>query len=357
MGAAMTRGLLGPGSDGGPDTYLGNNFSLVVTAKHAIGYGESVNDGYTTDVSDRKLYDVFLRPWREFALAGGRGFMVAHESLNFVPMHANTAMLRGELRGRLNMTHALIGSDNENVRWLSDSFRWSPNSSAAAVAAITAGVDQEMDLPQNSLYLKYLAPAVESGALPQAVLDSAVANVLRAKFAAGLFDSPYVDEQLQPVMVHTAEHVTLARQAAADGIVLLGNAGGVLPLPNFPSSYPRIAVIGPNGGGCSPDPRAPCEARGNQVGNYAPPSSSVPVYTLEDAVREAIAADNSSTTLTYVRGADINGNGETNKTQLAAAVTVAEAGADLVLLVLGDSACVNGFGGVSLFCLHFLSHF
>jgi len=47
-----------------------------------------------------------------------------------------------------------------------------------------------MDGFTQSLYLKWLPSAVASGAVPLAVLDRAAGNVLRYKFAAGLFDTP-----------------------------------------------------------------------------------------------------------------------------------------------------------------------
>ena len=176
------------------------------------------------DVSPRTLYDVYVKPWRDFAAVGGRGLMVSHPSLNAVPMHANTAILNGTLRGMLGLEEAIFGSDNENVRWLSDSFNYAANESDSAVRvrgccvlririlltptplllthsltqAILAGVDQEMDGFSRSLYLRYLPDAVASGAVPMSVLDRAAGNVLRYKFAAGLFDSPPVRDPELP---------------------------------------------------------------------------------------------------------------------------------------------------------------
>lgn len=47
-----------------------------------------------------------------------------------------------------------------------------------------------MDNFAESLYLQWLPAAVASGAVPMSVLDRAAGNVLRYKFAAGLFDAP-----------------------------------------------------------------------------------------------------------------------------------------------------------------------
>ena len=145
MGAAMTEGLLGPGNGGGSSTYLINNSaSLIVTAKHGVAYGVSNSDGYAADMSDRNLMEVFMRPWRAFAAKGGRGLMISHPTLNHVPMHANAAILNWTLRNLLGLNQALFGSDYENVKWLSDAFHHASNHSDAAVKALYAGVDQEM---------------------------------------------------------------------------------------------------------------------------------------------------------------------------------------------------------------------
>ena len=59
--------------------------------------------------------------------------MVSHPALNAVPMHANAAVLNGTLRGLLGLGEAVFGSDNENVRWLYESFNFAANASDAAV--------------------------------------------------------------------------------------------------------------------------------------------------------------------------------------------------------------------------------
>lgn len=75
------------------------------------------------------------------------------------------------------------------------------------------------------------------------LLVLAVARVLRAKFAMGLFEQPYrgvAPSDLSRHM-HTPEAVKLARQLDADSIVLLENRNNVLPL----RKNANIAIIGP----------------------------------------------------------------------------------------------------------------
>ncbi|MEK7829970.1 MAG: glycoside hydrolase family 3 C-terminal domain-containing protein [Acidobacteriota bacterium] len=89
-------------------------------------------------------------------------------------------------------------------------------------------------------------------------MDKAVARVLRAKFQLGLFENPYVDVERAVKLTNSASHRELAAEAARRSIVLLKNAGNLLPLDS--GKLQSIAVIGPNAaevhlGGYSDDPQ------------------------------------------------------------------------------------------------------
>jgi len=98
------------------------------------------------------------------------------------------------------------------------------------VAALQGGLDWEMPGPQERR-VKALIEAVRCGELDQALLDQAVRRILRIVFKAketpkgGSFD--------------VGAHHALARQIAAEGMVLLKN-NGLLPL----KGVQQIAVIG-----------------------------------------------------------------------------------------------------------------
>lgn len=83
---------------------------------------------------------------------------------------------------------------------------------------------------------------VQSGQLPEAVVDKRVADVLRVKNYLGLFDNPFTDPSLVSHNVNSAKHKALALQAAREAITLLQN-DGTLPLKESISS---IAIIGPS---------------------------------------------------------------------------------------------------------------
>jgi beta-glucosidase len=109
----------------------------------------------------------------------------------------------------------------------------------AASLALSAGTDVEM---VSRLYARHLAALVESGAVPETVLDEAVRRVLRLKLRAGIFESPRVDAARERTALLGPEARRLARRAAARSIVLLKNEGGVLPLRR---DLGTLAVVGP----------------------------------------------------------------------------------------------------------------
>lgn len=104
----------------------------------------------------------------------------------------------------------------------------------STVAAVLAGLDQEQ--PDNAFF-GTLPQAVAAGQVPQSRVDDMVRRILRAMYAAGLFDYP---ENLSPV--DTATGGAIAQEAEEQGAVLLKNAGGLLPLN--PLTVESIAVIG-----------------------------------------------------------------------------------------------------------------
>ena len=84
LGVAATLGLHG-GDTGGPGGYLPDYTTTITSeAKHYAVYGFGDADGSPADVSIPTLYDVYLRPWKAYVQAGGRGVMAAHNTVNGV---------------------------------------------------------------------------------------------------------------------------------------------------------------------------------------------------------------------------------------------------------------------------------
>jgi len=135
----------------------------------------------------------------------------------------------------------------------------------AGANALAAGLDV---IFQTSFdHYELFAPPFRNGRIRDAVIDSAVARVLRLKFDLGLFDDPYVPSDLWPPPPSDASR-RLARSASERSMVLLKNEGGTLPLSEGIGS---LAVIGP-------------EADTVRLGDYSAPCSrpfvTVPAMSL-----------------------------------------------------------------------------
>jgi len=118
---------------------------------------------------------------------------------------------------------------------LSDAFA-TPSSAPAAIA----GLDQEQigDYMFDGFWSsESLKTAVQNGDMPPSRLDNMVHRILRAMYAAGIFDHP---ASVQPI--DAVGDAAIAQEAEEQGAVLLKNAGAQLPLNA--SNIKSIAVIG-----------------------------------------------------------------------------------------------------------------
>lgn len=88
---------------------------------------------------------------------------------------------------------------------------------------------------------------MKGGLVDESAVDKAVSNNFATLMRLGFFDgnpSKAIYGKLGPKDVCTSKHQELAREAARQGIVLLKNSKGSLPLS--PTAIKTLAVIGPN---------------------------------------------------------------------------------------------------------------
>lgn len=337
MGVAMTQGQQGTG---GPSTYLEDTAHISCEAKHAVAYAASGRDWYRAELGERTLMDVYMRPWRAVIQeAGLRGLMVAHPEVAGLPMHGNGPLLGDILRGSFGGEKMFFASDSDDISSLSKhGITTTPN--ASAIYALTAGMDQEL----VTTTFPTLVGSVAAGLVPLAYVDTAVARVLREKFALRLFDGPAywrVNDTLKASLLDAPAHRALARAAAAQGITLLANtplATGSPSGPNTPllpmtlgvGGVTRVAVVGPNGG--CPGGGGECPAATAYRGGYC--SGGSPTLTVLDALNALPGV-----TATFTPGADMLNASDVSGIPAALA---AAAAAQVVIAVLGDTA--SGFG-------------
>lgn len=184
MSVAFTRGMQGDDLREG----------VLATAKHFLGYAvtDAGQNMAATAVGPRELYDVYGRPFEAaIRLAGLGSVMASYSEFEGVPIHVSREVLTRLLRGRMGFTGTVV-SDYVGVGWAQTRQRVAETAEEIAALALAAGLDVE--LPTVHGYGQVLAKAVESGKVPESLLDESVRRVLRDKFALGLFDDPYVPE-------------------------------------------------------------------------------------------------------------------------------------------------------------------
>jgi beta-glucosidase len=213
---------------------------VVTTPKHLVAnVGEGGRDSYPIEVNDRELRERFLPPFAALLRPGGaRSVMTAYNSVDGLPATQNPRLLTSFLRREWGFTGVAI-SDAAATGGATVLQMTEGDTPSAARHAWEAGLDVVFQSTWAQ-HRPYLAAVLHSGIAP-AIIDSAVARVLRLKFELGLFEHPYADpEAATRALAYPADRA-LARWAATASIVLLKNEGGVLP---FRTTVPSIAVIG-----------------------------------------------------------------------------------------------------------------
>lgn len=214
--------------------------TIAACAKHfaAYGFAAAGRDYNTVEVSDQTLYNVVLPPFKAAVDAGVATFMNAFNDLNGTPATGNSFLQRDILKGKWGFDGMVVsdwGSIGEMV-----AHGYSPDEKYAAIAALTAGSDMDME---SRIYEQQLEGLIQTGMLDMGLLDDAVCRILRLKYRLGLFDDPYryCDEDREQKEVYSKANREAARDAARKSLVLLKNDGALLPLDKNTSS---IAVIG-----------------------------------------------------------------------------------------------------------------
>lgn len=235
MGVEFVRGLQGDSLETG----------VIATLKHFVGYGASEGglNWAPAHLPERELRDVYLRPFEAAVReAGAASVMNGYHELDGVPCGANRWLLTDVLRTEWGFVGCVV-ADYFAVNQLDVYHHVVTSPEEAAAAALRAGLDVE--LPGTDCYAEPLRRALERGLVSPAELDLAVSRALRQKFALGLFEQPFVDPGAVHVHTRTDAQLALARQVAADSLVLVKN-DGVLPLGGDGPAPARVAVIGPS---------------------------------------------------------------------------------------------------------------
>jgi beta-glucosidase len=264
------------------------------------------------------------------------GVMSSYNDYDGVPVTGSHWFLTEVLRERMGFQGYVV-SDSDAVEFLYTKHHVAPDYKDAVRQVILAGMNVRTTFRPPDEFVLPLRELVREGKVPMAVLDSRVRDVLRVKMREGLFDRPYRPLAAADQAVMKPAHLELARRASHEGIVLLKNEGGVLPLDL--AKIGTIAVSGPN-----------ADNPYQSLGRYGP--SDAPVTTVLKGLEAKMAGKGK---VLYSEGADffdekwpeteIFRDPPTAKEQQLIDAAVAQAReADVAVVVVGDQ--FNGTPGV-----------
>jgi beta-glucosidase len=308
---------------------IGDTDALLACAKHFAAYGaaEGGRDYNTTDMSWRRLYEVYLPPFQAAREAGVASFMNSFNDINGIPATGHTYLQRKLLKGDWNFKGIVVsdwGSVGEMVN-----HGYAADLADAAKKAILAGCDMDME---SRAYSAHLAALVKKKEVDIKLLDDAVRRILRKKFELGLFKDPYrfSNEAREQSIWNEKTHLNAARDIAKKSIVLLKNEAigteknTLLPMRGIKNK--KIALLGP---------LVKAIDDNNGFWSYSWPDDSVRVVSLWKGMMNKFGADNS---LLYSKGCNITGN---DTSGFAAARQVALQ-SDLIIISVGESANMSG---------------
>jgi beta-glucosidase len=313
---------------------------LVASPKHFVAYGqpEAGRDYNTTDMSEQRLRNFYLPPFKAAIDAGADTAMCSFNAINGVPGCGNDYTMNQILKGEWGFD-GFIESDWTAVSEMRACPPKRPDAGecghgvaedgpAAAALALNSGVDSEMT---STLIRDFGAQLLAEHRISMKRIDDAVRRILRIKFRAGLFEHPYapfLPGEAEAQMLRP-DAVAAARNAASRSMVLLRNEGGILPL----DPAKNTAVIGPL-----------AKNQHDMLGPWWGAGRDTDAVTVFDGIQAQ-----STGTTTYAEGCKLsNAEPPTNDPEgcgstagFAEAVAVAQA-ADQVVLALGETREMSG---------------
>ncbi|XP_022893830.1 beta-xylosidase/alpha-L-arabinofuranosidase 2-like [Olea europaea var. sylvestris] len=196
---------------------------------------------YDALVTEQDMLETFQKPFEMCVKEGDvMSVMCSFNRINGIPACADQKLLKDTLRGEWDL-HGYIVSDCDSIEVMVDNQKWLHDEPEDAVSqAMKAG----LDLDCGNYYTNYADKAVMQGKISEKDIDEALKNLYIVLMRLGFFDGSSKYESLGKQDVCSDENIELATQAAREGMVLLKNLNGTLPLNT--DEIKTIAVVGPH---------------------------------------------------------------------------------------------------------------
>lgn len=201
---------------------------IAATVKHfAANEQETDRLSVNTIVSERALREIYLKPF-EIAVKEAKpmAVMTAYNKVNGVHADSNKYLLEQVLRGEWGWT-GMVMSD------------WGGTNSTSA--SLNAGLDLEMPGPTRWRVKDAVLEAVKNGEVSERTINERARNVLRLIEKVGALENPDIPPERSII---DPAHSRLIRDVAGEGITLLKNDRGILPLRKEDMKGKTIGLFG-----------------------------------------------------------------------------------------------------------------
>lgn len=313
---------------------------VASTVKHFAAYstphgGRDGNARTDPQIPFRDMHEILMEPFRKaFMEAHAMGTMSSYNSYNGEPVTGSSYFLNDLLRGEYGFKGYVV-SDSGAVTRLHTQHDVAKDFNAATAMAVNAGLNVRTSFKPMSQYVNALRAGLRRGMIEEAVVDARVRDVLRVKFALGLFDAPYVDPQAAPAIVRTQASQAVALEAARKSIVLLKNDNNALPLDS--KRLKTVLVTGP----VADNYRALVNRYGPMKSDLVTPLAGLKAYLKDDAeVLYAKGADFTDARFPESDVFKLDPNAAEQK-MLDEAIALAQK-SDVIIAVVGDDHSTVG---------------
>ncbi|MEL6497417.1 MAG: glycoside hydrolase family 3 N-terminal domain-containing protein [Planctomycetota bacterium] len=302
--------------DGMQGQDLASDTSVAATAKHFLGYGDprTGRDRTPAIISPSDLREIHIPPFEAAFDVGVRTIMVNSGEINGVPVHADRRILTDLLRDTMGFEGVVV-TDWRDVEKLVDMHAVAKDEREATFLAVRAGIDMSMT-PMDAEFADHVVALVEEGRLTEKRIDESVRRILALKVELGLFERTLPPGEAVAA-IGSAESQAISLNAAREGITLLRNFSGVLPL----AEGSRILVTGPTSNELMSLHGAWSYSWQGNESDLFPDSP-----TIADAIRSRFGESN----VTHLPGATFDAVGDLD------ALLEAAASSDVVVLCLGE---------------------
>ncbi|TAJ13865.1 beta-glucosidase [Marinilabiliaceae bacterium JC017] len=222
---------------------------VTSTLKHFAVYSapKGGRDGHVRldpHIAPREMHHIYLYPFKRAIMDGGAlGVMSSYNDYDGVPVTGSYYFLTHLLRKKYGFKGYVV-SDSDAVIWIYSKHRVAESYKEAIRQSVEAGLNVRTTFNHPENFVKPLRELVVAGELSEEIINERVRNILYVKFREGLFDKPFRDEKAVNDIVRNEAHLTLAKRASRESIVLLKNDNNTLPLD--PSTMSKVLVCGPN---------------------------------------------------------------------------------------------------------------